>query len=194
AETLIAAYHSISKIWQRQATIVARKIPSLLTGIMPSQISLFRNLRPLNIFHSVEYETSGLRSLSPSKLQDWELSLKGLAKSDDNENTVRASIAAEHGMDDSNNETEDGVLQPLLTTSDLCPITDDHRSRIGHSPTGASLTSIVNENIPMNHKQQMIVQKVLSQALAWNTHGNDSLSRTQTRLCVMGEGGTGKSQ
>ncbi|KAF9882545.1 hypothetical protein FE257_007384, partial [Aspergillus nanangensis] len=31
AETLIAAYHSISKIWQRQATIVARKIPSLLT-------------------------------------------------------------------------------------------------------------------------------------------------------------------
>lgn len=193
AETLIAAYHSISKIWQRQATIVARRIPSLLTGITPSRTSLFQNLRPLDIFHSVEYETSGLRSLPQSKLQDWELSLKGLAKSDNNENTARASIAAEYEMGDFN-ETEDAVLQPLLTTSDLCPIRDDHRSRIGHSPTGASLTSIISESIPMNHKQQMVVRKVLSQALAWDNSDNSSSRRTQTRLCVMGEGGTGKSQ
>ncbi|KAL2841291.1 hypothetical protein BJX68DRAFT_245611 [Aspergillus pseudodeflectus] len=121
AETLITAYHSISKIWQRQTTIAARRIPSLLTGITPSRTSLFQNLRPLNIFHSVEYETSGLRLLPQSKLQDWELGLKGLAKSDIIENTAPGHLAAEYEMDDFNNEMDDGALQPLLTTSDLAP-------------------------------------------------------------------------
>ncbi|KAJ5100153.1 hypothetical protein N7532_007154 [Penicillium argentinense] len=71
---------------------------------------------------------------------------------------------------------------------------EDRRLRVGRAPTGNSLTSLVAEQIPLNVKQRMVVEKVLSDALAWAEHPFDSSRRKQMLLCIMGEGGTGKSQ
>jgi hypothetical protein len=53
---------------------------------------------------------------------------------------------------------------------------------------------LVNEDIPLNPKQQLVVEKVLSGALAWGGHPYDASKRDQILLYVGGEGGVGKSQ
>jgi hypothetical protein len=70
----------------------------------------------------------------------------------------------------------------------------DRRSQVGDNPTGATFTLLVNENIPLNQKQQLVVEKVLSSALAWESHPYDASKRDQILLYVGGEGGVGKSQ
>ncbi|GFF73112.1 hypothetical protein IFM60648_03855 [Aspergillus lentulus] len=62
------------------------------------------------------------------------------------------------------------------------------------NPPGASLAFLVNQDIPLNRKQRMVVEKVLSEALTWADHPYDWSRRNQTLLYVGGEGGTGKSQ
>ncbi|CEJ61920.1 hypothetical protein PMG11_10436 [Penicillium brasilianum] len=62
------------------------------------------------------------------------------------------------------------------------------------NPTGASLASLINQEIPLNRKQRMVVERVLCDALAWVDHPYDSSLRKQTLLYIGGEGGTGKSQ
>jgi hypothetical protein len=51
----------------------------------------------------------------------------------------------------------------------MIPAVDDHRSRVGQNPTGASLTTLVSGAIPLNRKQQMIVEKILCEFLTWAT-------------------------
>ena len=70
----------------------------------------------------------------------------------------------------------------------------DRRSQVGDNPTGATLTLLVNENIPLNQKQKLVAEKVLSSALAWESHPYDASKRDQILLYVGGEGGVGKSQ
>ncbi|KAI1829025.1 hypothetical protein DTO027I6_10053 [Penicillium roqueforti] len=61
-------------------------------------------------------------------------------------------------------------------------------------PTGASLTTLVAEDIPLNTKQRRVVEKILSEALMWADHPYDPSKRQQSLLYVGGEGGVGKSQ
>jgi hypothetical protein len=68
------------------------------------------------------------------------------------------------------------------------------RLQVGNTPTGTSLTSLVSEDIPLNEKQQLVVEKVLSGALAWKEHAYDATKRDQMLLYIRGEGGVGKSQ
>ena len=194
AETLIAAYHSISKAWYRETLVTGRRIPPLLRGIIPTRSLLLQNLQPLDIFLTPAYETSGLRFLPPSTLQAWEIYLKGFTNLDHEEHVDRDAAPSTFAFDDFDVRIEDGSLQPTLTSSDTIPTMDDRRSRVGQTPTGASLASLVSEVIPLNRKQGMIVERVLSEALAWADHPYDSTQRKQTLLYVGGEGGTGKSQ
>jgi hypothetical protein len=41
----------------------------------------------------------------------------------------------------------------------------DRRLLVGHNPTGASLIKLVCEDIPLNFKQRLLVERVLSEAL-----------------------------
>ncbi|GAQ02981.1 hypothetical protein ALT_0302 [Aspergillus lentulus] len=71
---------------------------------------------------------------------------------------------------------------------------DDLQFREVQNPPGASLAFLINQDIPLNRKQRMVVEKVLSEALTWADHPYDSSRRNQTLLYVGGEGGTGKTQ
>lgn len=192
AETLIAAYHTVSTAWHRETVVTGRRIPPLLRAITPTRPLLLRNLQQLDIFHTPAYETSGLRFLPPSTLQTWEFRLKSFTNLDHDESTVRATSS--FALDDFDIQIEDGILQPTLASLDTIPAMDDRQSRVGQNATGASLASLVSEVIPLNQKQRMIVERVLSEALAWADHPYDSAQRKQTLLYVGGEGGTGKSQ
>jgi hypothetical protein len=53
---------------------------------------------------------------------------------------------------------------------------------------------LVTEHIPLNTKQRLVIQRILSQALSWKDYPYDSLKRQQTLLYVGRKGGIGKSQ
>jgi hypothetical protein len=53
----------------------------------------------------------------------------------------------------------------------------DRRSQVGDNPTGMSLALLVNEDIPLNDKQRLVVERVLSGALAWKHHAYDATKR-----------------
>jgi PIF1-like helicase len=96
-------------------------------------------------------------------------------------------------VDDFNLELESGTLLPTLTSSDATACMSDRRLLVGHNPTGASLTKLVCEDIPLNFKQRLVVEKVLSKALAWKDHLYGESKRQQFRLLFLGEAGVGKS-
>ncbi|OKO94694.1 ATP-dependent DNA helicase pfh1 [Penicillium subrubescens] len=194
AETLIAAYHSITKAWHRESLVAGRRIPPLLRATTPTRNLDLQNLQPLDIPRTLAYETSGLQFVPPSTLQEWESRLKGFANLDREDTTEREVATSSLTLDDFDVQVEDNIFQPALTSFDMFPDIDDHQSRVGENPTGASLTSLVIEVIPLNQKQHLIVESVLSEALTWADHPYDSSQRKQTLLYVGGEGGTGKSQ
>lgn len=194
AETLIAAYYSISKAWHRETLVMGRRIPPLLHTIDRTRSLSLQNLQPLDIFNPPAYESSGLRFLPPSTLQAWEFQLKCCVNISPEESTDGDAGTFGFALDDFDIQVEDGILHPTLANSDTIPATDDLQSRVGQNPTGASLASLINEEIPLNRKQRMVVERVLSEALTWADHPYDSSQRKQTLLYVGGEGGTGKSQ
>ncbi|OKP09502.1 hypothetical protein PENSUB_5151 [Penicillium subrubescens] len=192
AETLTAAYDSIIRMWQKELLATGRRIPPLVHGITSTWTVVPRNLRPVNILHDLAEDTSDLRFLPPSTMSDWGVQLKDLSKANDEDAPAHSSSLAGIGSD-FNLEMGDGALQTMLTTVNISSF-DDRRLLVGRTPTANSLTALVGEQIPLNVKQRMVVANVLSEALARTEHPFDSSQRKQMLLCIMGEGGTGKSQ
>ena len=186
-ETLIAAYHSVQRSWHQETLASARKIPALARGATLTQDLPLSNLMPVD---GSALEASGLRFFPPSALESWQSRLKRFRKSEDDSTGLDLDFEA----DDSNVEAGGAVLQPVLTTFDDAPAMEAYRSLVGQNPTGASLTSLVHEKIPLNRKQRLVVEKVLSAALAWKDHPYDRSKRDQLLLHLTGEGGVGKSR
>jgi hypothetical protein len=185
-ETLIAAYHSVQRSWHQETLASARQIPALAGGATLTQDLPLSNLMPVD---GSTLEASGLRFFPPSTLESWQSRLKRFRKSEDDSTGLDLDFEA----DDSNVEPGGGVLQPVLTTFEDAPAIDApameaYRSLVGQNPTGASLTSQVHEKIPLNRKQRLVVEKVLSAALAWRDHPNDRSKRDQL-LLAKGEWG-----
>lgn len=103
------------------------------------------------------------------------------------------AIGSAYDIDDFTLNINDGILEPTLNEPIAIPILLDQRSVIDTS-NPASLTLLVSEFIPLNTKQRLVVEKVLSGALGWANHPYDPSKRDQTLLYIGGEGGVGKSQ
>jgi hypothetical protein len=192
-EALIAAYHSVARSWYKESLIAGQRIPTLVSGVAQTPVLQLENLLPLDILRLSSYSTSGLRFLPPATLQRWESQIKGLVKFDElEEATAEERLAYE--IDDFDLDIGDGVLHPILASPESAPNVVDRRSQVGDNPTEASLTSLVNEDIPLNEKQRLVIKRVLSGALAWADHAYDASKRDQQLLYVGGEGGVGKSQ
>ena len=193
-ETLIAAYDSIRNRWNREALLSADRIPALAhTSISPPDRQL-SSLLPLDISNtSIAPPISGLQFFPQTTLQTWESRLKHVLKSEEGEEDAPQGVMSPNGnVDDFDLELESGTLLPTLTCSDATCI-GDRRLLVGHNPTGASLTKLVCEDIPLNFKQRLVVEQVLSEALAWKDHPDGESKRQQFRLLVLGEAGVGKS-
>jgi hypothetical protein len=193
AETLIAAYHSIAKSWNTERLIIAQRVPAVLPRTTRPQTMELDHLQPLDIFSLPTHATSGLRFIPTTTLQCWENQVKGFAALSDADDSIAENRLA-FEVDDFNIDLGDGILHPLLDGAEGLPSPTDRRSQVGDNPTGSSLTLLVNEDVPLNEKQRLVVERVLSGALAWADHAHDASKRDQMLLYVGGEGGVGKSQ
>lgn len=97
-------------------------------------------------------------------------------------------------IDDFNFDENDGVLHPTLDLTESTLDVAEQRLQVGDNPSGASLTKLVKKKLPLNAKQELIVQRVLDGAQAWKDHPYDASQRDQLLLLTTGEGGTGKSR
>ena len=172
AETLIAAYHSILKSWDTEKLIIGKRIPTLLSQPQSRDLEL-ENLQPLDIFQLPTHATSGLKFFPTTTLKNWELRIKGLIKlCDTNDPTTEAHLAFE--LDDFNLDLENSILQPLLDISRDIPNLTNQHSQVTNNPTSSSLALLVTKDLPLNQKQLLIVEKVLSRALDWTGQTYDS--------------------
>src|SRR5207302_1137046 len=86
-----------------------------------------RTLRPLapvslDILQTPAYETSGLTFVPTSTLESWEFRLKDFAGLDNHEEgSVRETATSTFALDDFDVQTEDSILQPMLTSPDTIP-------------------------------------------------------------------------
>ena len=68
----------------------------------------------------------------------------------------------------------DSTLHPTLKLVENIPNLVDQRSQVGDNPSGPALATIISEDLPLNRKQRLVVEKVLSGALAWRDHAYDT--------------------
>lgn len=193
SETLIAALFSTSTRW-------AQEVQDAQTHIAALAANSFRRLslqpqyfRPIRISDNLLYESSGLQLVPLPTLQEWQIQLKRVTTLETQDPYAGSSTNDVSYLDDFNLDITNGFLVPLLTDSDISSSTLQRDSRVGENPTGASLTLLVCETVPLNGKQRLVVQKILSQALDYSNHPSGS-HQNQTLLYIGGEGGVGKSQ
>jgi hypothetical protein len=192
SESLVAAYHSIAKSSHREFAIAAQQFPNLLAEIRPAPDLQARSLLPLDIFRLPSHASSGLQYFPLTTLQRWQLQLKIARKLDDPDDPDDDPAP---DMDDFNVDSGDGILHPALAPAvDTIPNLASRRLQVGENPTAATLIELIMDDIPLNTKQRLIVERVLSAALSWNGAAYDASKRDQTFMYVGGNAGVGKSQ
>jgi hypothetical protein len=95
--------------------------------------------------------------------------------------------------DDDDVDLPDAFL-PTLSTLESSLNVEQVRSRLGDNPSASSLTSEVKRTLPLNTKQSMIVERVLSEFLASKDDPYNPAKHKQFLLHVGGEAGVGKSR
>jgi len=179
--------------WHKEGLATSKCIPSLQSRSNQIQRLQARNLLPLDIFRLPTYTTSGLRFFPGATLQQWESQIKGLSKYDDIDD-MDPEERIDFEVDNFNVDLGDGALHPALNSIESVPNLAYRRLQVGYSPSCATLTELIKQDLPLNRKQGLIVERVLSGALAWKKHAYDASKREQILLYVGGEGGVGKSQ
>ena len=195
SESLIAAYHSIATSWHREVIDVGKNIPSLFSTSNTFQPLKLQNISPINICGNPGHATSGLKFLPGIALEQWESRIKSLTVHNDVDDIETEESITE--IDDFDLDLGDSVLRPTLTIEEIIPSLNlaDLRSRLDiDNFSGSTLTELVIEILPLNQKQRLVVEKVLSEALAWKDHPYDASKRDQMFVFATGEGGVGKSR
>jgi hypothetical protein len=96
-------------------------------------------------------------------LQNWKSQIKGLVGLDELENTeAEDRIAFE--TENFDVDLGDSVLRPTLNLSSIetLPNLSDRRAQVGDNPSVTTLMSTICEDISLNTKQRLTVQRVLS--------------------------------
>jgi hypothetical protein len=78
--------------------------------------------------------------------------LKGLTNSAEPGSIPDNSAGSGFELDNFNLNIGDDILHPLLTRSETVPALVDCPSWLDDNPTGASLTALVSEHVPLNRK------------------------------------------
>ena len=77
-------------------------------------------------------------------------------------------------VDSFNVDLGDGALYPVLNSIESVPNLAYRRLQVGNNPSGTTLAELVKQDLPLNRKQKLIVERVLSGALAWKDHAYDA--------------------
>lgn len=190
----MVAFLAIGRSWSNEADNAQRRIPALLSTAVPSAHLQFTSFGSIHISDSILHNSTGFQLLPSFTLDEWKTRLQNIAKTADQDMHAETSTAPASDLDDFNVELEDEVLVPMLTDPDLSADLQHRRAELGQNPTATSITSLVCNDIPLNGKQCLVVEKVMSDLLNCAANPYDSSVRNQTLLYVGGEGGVGKSQ
>jgi hypothetical protein len=193
-ETLLAAFLAICRNWSNETAEAQQRIPNLPSQPCPSSKLQFCTFRPIQISRGTLADSSGFQFLPASALEKWKIDLQHITKTAGQDMEVQTSILLPSDLDDFNIGLDEEVLVPTLTDSDFLGDSEISHSGIGQNPTATCLTSLVRETISLNAKQQLVVEKVMSDILAYGSNPHYPSQRRQTLLYVGGEGGVGKSQ
>ena len=81
--------------------------------------------------------------------------------------SINSVIEPAYKLDDFDlNISDDGILEPILDEPEVILTLVSQRSYIDGGSTPTSLTLLVSESIPLNSKQHLVVEKVLSDILS----------------------------
>jgi AAA domain len=83
--------------------------------------------------------------------------------------------------------------QSILSESELENV-DHFCDLLRENPSASMVIDLISRQYPLNRKQRLVAERVISEALAWKDHPFDASKRNQSLVYIGGEGGTGKSQ
>jgi hypothetical protein len=98
--------------------------------------------------------------------KEWQLHIKNFSSLVDLDLYADSLTTTAQDLDDFNVEVVHDVLVPVLTDSDPLPDLLYRRFRVGPNPTGGIITLLVREITPLNEKQGIVVEKVMSEVLS----------------------------
>jgi len=160
----------------------------LNTDWSPSYDLQDHNLSPVNILQHVSSESSGLRFVPDDTIQDWQAELKRTRGMNDTDEAVT------NLFNDLNPDGEDGELEPTLIPEEDMEDLRHSRVFLEENPSASAVLDLVCQKLPLNQKQRLVAEKVISEAISWKDHPYDASKRDQLLLYVGGEAGTGKSR
>ena len=208
-DTLHLAFSIIKNKWAQSDCRNTKDIPSLVEPWhahgAPEPNPVFDDVLAARDDDHALGASPDFRTVRPHTLQQWQNRLAS-AGSDD----LSGDLDADSGVEDCSDSGDDSNPShhlPLGVDNDqnpLIPITDNSQSevdptildwisRIGPSPTGSRLTELIQESLPLNRKQRLVVQKVLAHAI--KHQGKSTVeAQDQMLLYIAGDGGVGKTQ
>ena len=95
-------------------------------------------------------------------------------------------------LDDVNLNITDGFLVPLLTDLEIPSGTLQRAPRVGENLTGASLTLLVCKTVPLDGKQRLVIQKILSQVVGYLNSPSGISHHNKSVVYIGGEGDVGQ--
>jgi hypothetical protein len=99
-------------------------------------------------------------------LEYWQLYIKNISKLDKLDD-IETNEYIVFGTDNFDPDLNSSTLYPTLGLEDNIPTQADRYFQVSNNSSAASLTVLVSQDLPLNRKQQLVVEKVLSKALAW---------------------------
>lgn len=192
--TLLAAFLAIGRGWSKDATEAQRRIPTLISRSLPHSSFRFHTFEPIDMSDRALYESTGFRLLSSTTIQEMKTGFQNITNPSAQDTQTEVPFSLSSDLDDFNIGLTDGALLPTLADSNSLNNVYNHRASLAQSPTATSITAAVGNDIPLNEKQRLVVEKVMFDLLICVDSPYDSSLRKQSLLYVGGEGGVGKSQ
>ena len=194
-ETLISTCHNVVSAWHKDGVAASRQYAGLNVDWSPSYDLQDHNLSPLNILEQVSSESSGLRFVPDDTLQDWQSELKrtrGMNNADNADDTVTDLF--NDFMDSAISDGNDDGLIPTLMPDDDIENLRQSRLFIEENPSASAVLDLVCQKLPLNRKQRLVAEKIISEAISWKDHPYDASKRNQMLMYIGGKAGTGKSR
>jgi hypothetical protein len=205
-DTLYQAFSVIKYKWAESDRQYADNIPCLrgTDDVVPVNLSAPTLLTDDILTPTGDSTTLGMTSdfhrVRPEILQQWrQLLSTGISNAADDD--FDRYLEDEDSGDEADRHQ---TFQPSDGPDCLLPIPDrvrpqadpvllDQISRLGPNPSGTGVAELVCEDLPLNQKQFLVIQKILSHAI--KHHGKTAVeAKDQMLLAVAGEGGVGKTR
>lgn len=190
----MAAFLAIGRGWSNDATEAQQCIPTLISRSLPYSSFRFHIFEPIDMSDRALYKSTGFRLLSSTTIQEIKTGFQNITNSSAQDTQTEISFSLSSDFDDFNIDLTDRALLPILADSNSLNNMYNHCVSLVQSPTAISITAAVGNNIPLNKKQRLVVEKVMFDLLICVDSPYDSFLRKQSLLYIGEEGGVEKSQ